>query len=306
MTAAILFGLDEEATAHALALALSTSSGTIGRPPEARTGRWFLFGSAVASGIRAAEAAKQGLQGDLTLLDSDWLERFRGIRFDRTALEAPPLDNLYATLSQKPYCTGRQCLTAGQAFRALVDEGLDATTVTAIRVRVPPIYAGMISVKPDKHSRSASIIGAPLQMALAALKPEGRYLVDRSSVQTDDTLTAYAQRVSVVPDEALQTVFPQQWPAVVEADGPKGTAVKEVFTAYGDPTNRMTEAALADKAHAVLDATLGRGVVTAWLGKAKAAGENAVLCRELAEHFAAAMQETGSTDSRTAIPLTAV
>jgi 2-methylcitrate dehydratase PrpD len=164
----------------------------------------------------------------------------------------------------------------------------------------------MISAKPDKHSRSASIIGAPLQMALAALRPESRYLVDRSTIQGDEELARYAQRVSVVPDETLQSVFPKQWPAIVEADGPKGTAVKEVFTAYGDPTNRMTEAALVDKAHATLDATLGRAAVTDWLGKAKAATENAVLSRRFAEDFAAAMQGTRSTNSRPAIPVTAV
>ncbi len=304
-TASVLFDLDEEAMAHALALALSTSSGTIGRPPEARTGRWFLFASAVASGVRAAQAAQLGILGDLSLLDGDWLERWRGVKFDPAPLKAPPSDQLYATLSQKPYCTGKQCLAAGQAFRALIEEGLDPATVTAIRVRVPPIYAGMVSVKPDKHSRSASLVGAPLQMALAALKPEGRSLVDRSAIQSDEVLARYAERVSIVPDESLQSAFPAQWPAIVEADGPRGTVTKAVFAAYGDPADRMTEAALRDKAHATLDAALGRVAVTQWLSKAKAF-DNATGCRALAEEFGAAMRAMPATNSRAIIRSKAV
>jgi MmgE/PrpD N-terminal domain len=42
-TAAGLFGPDGQATAHALALALSASTAAIGQPPEPRTGRWVLL-----------------------------------------------------------------------------------------------------------------------------------------------------------------------------------------------------------------------------------------------------------------------
>jgi 2-methylcitrate dehydratase PrpD len=78
-TAARLFGLDRDQTAHALSLALMMSAGTIGRLAEGRTGRWFLFAQAVAAGVRAAEAARAGLLGDPALLDGDWMERTRGI-----------------------------------------------------------------------------------------------------------------------------------------------------------------------------------------------------------------------------------
>ena len=302
-TAAVLFDLDEEATAHALALALSASTGAIGRPSEDRTGRWFLFACAVANGVRAADAARQGLRGDLSLLDGDWLERTRGVRLNPEPLQSLPSKNLYSSLSQKPFCTGRQCLAAGQAFRSLIEAGLNPAAATAIRVRVPPIYAGMISAKPDRHSRSSTLIGAPLQLAIAALQPESCFLVDRNSIQTDDALFRYAERISVVPDESLQHVFPRQWPAIVEVDGPQGTIAKEVFVVRGDPADRLTEMDLMNKAHATLDAALGQATVSAWISKVGAVFHDASACGRFAKDFAAAMNSQ-ATNSRAAIAAT--
>jgi 2-methylcitrate dehydratase PrpD len=304
-TAAGLFDLDVEATAHAVALALSASTAAIGRPSDQRTGRWFLFACAVANGVRAAQAARQGLQGDLGLLDGDWLERTRGIRFDPKPLQSQPSASLYSSLGLKPYCTARQCLAAGQAFRSLIEEGLDAAAARAVRVRVPPIYAGMISAKPNRHSRSTTLVGAPLQLALTALRPESRCLVDRTGIQTSETLFRYAERVSVVPDESLQRVFPRQWPAIVEVDSEQGTTSKAVFVVRGDPADRLTEADLVEKAHATLDAVLGRPAVSAWISKAMATFDDASACKRLAMDFAAAMNNNAA-DSRATVAVTTV
>jgi 2-methylcitrate dehydratase PrpD len=304
-TAAGLFDLDAEATAHALALALAASTAAIGRPSDQRTGRWFLFACAVANGVRAAQAARQGLRGDLGLLDGDWFERMRGIRFDPKPLQPPPSVDLYSSLSQKPWCTARQCLAAGQAFRSLIEEGLDPAAAKAIRVRVPPVYAGMISAKPDRHSRSSTLVGAPLQLALAALQPEHRYLVDRTGIQTCEALFHYAERVSVVADESLQRIFPRQWPAIVEVDSPQGTITREVLVARGDPADRLTEADLVEKAHATLDAFLGRPAVSSWISKAMAVFDDASACGRLAKDFAAAMN-SDTADSRAAVAVKVV
>jgi 2-methylcitrate dehydratase PrpD len=288
-TAARLFNLDREATAHALSLALMMSSGAIGRLAEGRTGRWFLFAYAVASGVRAAEAARAGMLGDPALLDGDWMEGTRGIKFDPKPLRAPWVDTVYRSLSQKPYCTGRQCLAAGQAFRELIEEGLDPAQASAIRVRVPPIYAGMISVKPDAQSRSSSLIGAPLQMAIAALRPDAAYLVDRSQLQSDATLGRYAERVSVIPDDAMQDMYPQQWPAEVEVDTPKGTLVRRVVDARGDPSHRLREAELIDKAHRVLDRLLGPAEVARWIDMTSRAMSGDFKLRHLGQTFVDAL-----------------
>jgi hypothetical protein len=56
-----------------------------------------------------------------------------------------------------------------------------------------------------------------------------------------------AELVSVAPDENLQCVFPQQWPASVEVDGPQGTTAKDLLVVARRPSRprRMVE-----KAHA--------------------------------------------------------
>jgi 2-methylcitrate dehydratase PrpD len=217
------------------------------------------------------------------------MERTRGIKFDPQPLRAPGIDTVYRSLSQKPYCTGRQCLAASQAFRELIGEGLDPAKASAIRVRVPPIYAGMVSAKPDPDSRSSSLIGAPMQMAIAALKPEGAYLVDRSGLQSDQALRRYAERVSVVPDERLQEVYPEKWPAEVEVDTPDGMLVRRIVDVWGDPARRLTEVELIDKAHRVLDRSLGHAEVARWIDMTSNAFTGDLALRRFGQTFAEAI-----------------
>jgi 2-methylcitrate dehydratase PrpD len=180
-------------------------------------------------------------------------------------------------------------LAAGQAFRELIEEGLDPAAATAIRVRVPPIYAGMISVKPDPKSRSSSLIGAPLQIAIAALQPDAAYFIDRTGLQSDVTLRRYAERVTVVPDEKLQDVYPQKWPAEVEVDTSKGMLVKRVVDAHGDPSRRLMEAELIDKAHRVLDRSLGHAEVMRWIDMTSRAFNGDLKLRHLGQTFVEAI-----------------
>jgi 2-methylcitrate dehydratase PrpD len=273
------------------------SAGTIGRLAEGRTGRWFLFAQAVASGVRAAEAAKVGLLGDPALLEGDWMERTRGIKFDPAPLRTPWIDTVYRSLSQKPYCTGRQCLAASEAFRELIADGLDPASVSAIRVRVPPVYAGMISAKPDPNSRSSSIIGAPLQLAIAALQPDAAYLIDRTGPQSNAALRKYAERVSVAPEEKLESLFPRQWPAEIEVDTPHGTLVKRVDDSRGDPSRRLTEVELIEKAHRVLDRSFGRSEVKRWIDMTAAAHASEVNLHRLGQEFVAALSAPRAVQS---------
>src|SRR6516164_5262894 len=55
-----LLKLDEEASAHALALALTLAAPTVGHHNAATTSRWFAVGNAARNGLNAALAAQQG------------------------------------------------------------------------------------------------------------------------------------------------------------------------------------------------------------------------------------------------------
>src|SRR5262249_58604998 len=57
--AARLLKLDEEATAHALALALTLAAPAVGHHNAATTSRWFAVGNAARNGLNAAFAAQQ-------------------------------------------------------------------------------------------------------------------------------------------------------------------------------------------------------------------------------------------------------
>ena len=82
--------LTEEQTAHALSLALMLSAGRSGRFHGALPGRSVILAMAVANGIRAAQAAKDGVGGDPALLDGPWLKDAHGIDAKVEALTAGP------------------------------------------------------------------------------------------------------------------------------------------------------------------------------------------------------------------------
>jgi hypothetical protein len=85
-----------------------------------------------------------------------------------------------------------------------------------------------------RQSWSSTLIGAPLQLALAALQLKCcEALLCRTGLGR--------------ADENLQRVFPQQWPASVEVDGPQGTTAKEVLVGRGDPADRLTEGDLVGR-----------------------------------------------------------
>ncbi len=71
--------LSEDATAHALSLALMRTAGRSGRFQGRVPGRSVILGMAVADGVRAAQAAREGVGGDPDLLDGPWLRDAHGL-----------------------------------------------------------------------------------------------------------------------------------------------------------------------------------------------------------------------------------
>jgi 2-methylcitrate dehydratase PrpD len=246
-----LIGLDADAMANALAVALNLMAGGVGRRDAPRPPRWLLFATAVEAGATAARAAQAGFGGDPGLLDgSDWLQATHGISADTEALsEALGERCIYEDLSLKPYCSAKQSIAAADAVRALIADGLEPAEIESIGVRVPPEYAGMISRAASRDDRSSTLVSVAYQIALAILRPEARYSVSRANVPFDDGIVGLAARVSVTADSAssLCADFPARFPAnvVVEAAGRRHE--REVHEAPGDPGRRLDDAALAQK-----------------------------------------------------------
>ncbi len=286
-TAARVFGLNEARAGHALSLAFMLMAGGVGRIHGAPSGRWFLYANAVAAGIAAAVAARADYCGDPTLLDGNWLADTHGIALDRNRLTAGlGAGSVFPALSIKPFCSAKQAIAAVEALRAIVgEEKINTGAIAKIRVRVPPAYAGMIATRAEAGVRQSTMVSVAHQMALAALKPQLLYDVDRTA-PIDAAVRQFSAKVEVMPDAALEPLYPLYWPAEVEMEAGGKTFRRRVVAAAGDPDHPLGGADIGDKAHRVLDSLIGAARVDEWLSMCHGALDGSAACSKLATAFA--------------------
>jgi 2-methylcitrate dehydratase PrpD len=250
--AARMWRLSEDATAHALSLALMLAAGRSGRFHGKLPGRSLLLAIAVTGGIKAAAAAQHGVGGDPDLLDGPWLRDAQGLDADVGALTASLGDaSAYREMSLKPFCSAKQGIAPIEALMMLIDGGLAADTITRVRVRVPPPYARMIATKAEAGSRSSTLVSVAFQLGLAAEHRQRLYDIDRSDITQEAAAQRFAQLVQVFPDESLLGGFPASWPAEIEVDAGDQVFRRRVTAATGDPSRPLDDAQLLQKAQRV-------------------------------------------------------
>jgi 2-methylcitrate dehydratase PrpD len=272
-----MLGLDGTQTAHALSLALMLSSGGIGQFRGDPSGRWFIFGMAVTQGIRAAISAREGLLGDLSLLDGTWFMQTHGIEAKTQPFQRIDLQrSVYSGLSIKPFCSSKQCMASVESLRQILDRGVSPDEITRVAVNVPTAYANMIRTKARPHARSSTLVSAAHQLALAAWKPEGLYDVDRAGSIDDPNIVSFAAKVEVVDDAQLMTRYPEFWPARLEVQAGGKVHHAEITSAKGDPANAFSS---TRKAHRILDGKRGTAAVDRWLAASKHAASRATTVR---------------------------
>src|SRR5262249_42934205 len=141
--------LSEDQPAHALPLALMLTGGRAGRFQGKLPGRSVILAMAVANGVRAAEAARQGVGGDPDLLYGPWLREAQGLEADLGALTAGlGGTSIYTQMTLKPFCSANQAISSVEALMALLHEGLPAKAISKISGRVPTPYALMSHITP--------------------------------------------------------------------------------------------------------------------------------------------------------------
>jgi 2-methylcitrate dehydratase PrpD len=286
-TSARLMGLNEARTGHALSLAVMLMAGGVGRIHGAPSGRWFLYANAVAAGVAAAEAARADYRGDPDILDKTWLTDSHGIALDHERLtEKLGASTVYTALSLKPLCSAKQGIAAIEAFRAILDRGVRAESISKVRVRVPPAYAGMIATRAEPGARQSTMVSVAHQIALAALAAERLYDVDRSTAKVDADVARFASKVEIAADVRLDAYYPQHWPAEVDVEAGGEVYQQRVIEAVGDPEHPLDHAGVIAKAHRVLDPLLGKDGIAEWLQMAGAAFDDTIACRKLAVAFA--------------------
>jgi 2-methylcitrate dehydratase PrpD len=282
-----MHGFDAQRTAHALSLALMLSTRGTGRPHGSPSARWLMFALAVASGLSAVEAVQAGYRGDPVLLDGSGFEDSWGFALDRDHLAAVSLaHSVYPALSMKPFCSAKQSIAAVEALRAILASGIEPQAIAAVRVRVPPAYAGMVALKAQDQVRTTTLVSAARQLALLAFDPGRLYDVDRGTAVTDPALLSFEAKVEIVADAALTQYYPHDWPAEVEVVRTDGSTRRErVIAAPGDPGRPLTDSALDQKAHRLLDRLIGHDGADSLVGTARRGFEDITGCRALARAF---------------------
>ncbi len=265
-----MLGLSEPRMRHALTMAIAQCTGAGGKTSGERPGRWMIFGDAVRRGCLAALAAQDGIDGDVALLDRTWLDNVAGIAgtADAEWITSIGTGNLVDEISFKPHCSAKQALSSIHGLRQLLDDGVTSQSISSIAVSVPTAYAAMIDRKDARSSRIASMVSAPWQLALTALKPELLDDVARDSIAEDASLVEFAKKVTVKADASLDALYPQQYAARLVVELHDESQFREIFVrnSPGDPELGFDADDVLDKCRRVLGNAEDESVIRDMLG----------------------------------------
>ncbi|MFI7123081.1 MmgE/PrpD family protein [Amycolatopsis sp. NPDC049868] len=253
--AAHLLGLNKTATAHALGMAASSSSGVCQWARDGTTEVFFQNANACRAGLVAALLAQEGATGSASAIEGaiGLRQAFGGaqgdvgeprIRLDRMAVTA-------TFFKAHPSCALTQ--EAIDAARQLASQGVDQDAVIAATVhtsgaaaRYPGCDNGSALATPISRQMS-------LQFAVAAALTDGALRPERYTGPLDPGLARLAARTSVVVDPAADRAFPERRDARVTvrfADG--GT-----LSATSRDNVNLTPASIVEKFHTYADPALG-------------------------------------------------
>jgi 2-methylcitrate dehydratase PrpD len=234
--AARLLALDEEASAHALALALTLAAPAVGHHNAATTSRWFAVGNAARNGLNAALAAQQGFTSDRKLLEGRVLPDVLGI----TPAAAALTDGLgkrtaLAEVSFKPWCAARQTMAATQALKDIIAGGVAPAAIDAIAVSVPPPHLKMIDHGVVAGDRASHLTSVQYAMAVAALAPEMAFDVQQTPPDLPPPVRALMAKIKVEADARLLADYPVSWPARLHVAAGSARHARDVTHVPGDP-----------------------------------------------------------------------
>lgn len=216
-TTACALKLDYAVTVHALAIALTMSSGVSGRIRTGLSSRWITLGSAAEAGVMAAFAANNGFAGDEGVLDREGGPLASLFKARARLVEDLGRAFFITRTSLKPYPSARQALSAIEAFRGILTaHAIEPRTIDEVVVHVPGAVAAMINNAQLPVSRLESIVGLQYQMALAAFYPEVLFDVNREFLPDDQEIVDFMKKVLVQRSEELEKEYPRIWPARVE------------------------------------------------------------------------------------------
>src|SRR6516164_4461815 len=221
--AARLFKLDAQASAHALALALTLAAPAVGHHNAATTSRWFAVGNAARNGLNAALAAQQGFTADRKLFEGRVLPDVLG---ERIAL---------SEVSFKPWCAARQTMAATQALKDIIASGVAPAVIDEVAVSVPAPHLKMIDHGVVAGDRASHLTSVQYAMAAAALAPEMAFDVQQTPPDLPPAVRGLMAKIKVEADARLLADYPVSWPARVRVAAGSARHERDVTHVPGDP-----------------------------------------------------------------------
>lgn len=251
-----LLRLPPTQTAHALALALTMASPSVGQHHAATTARWFSVGNAARNGLTAALAAQSGFTADLDILRSRLFPEVYGIEPNIAVMADSVL--VFPNVSLKPWCAARQTMAATQGLREILEAGVRAGDISRVTAHVLPPHLRMIDHGVTAGDRASYLTSLPYQLSVAALQPGTgpEFAIGEPPPST----RAFMARIKVVADETLLADYPSHWPALIVVETASGRQERLINSIPGDPERSFTEDDVQAKFKRFTTAALGTEV----------------------------------------------
>ena len=261
-----LLGLDASQTVHALALALTYTAPGVGHHNAPTTSRWIAAGHAARNGVAAAQAARAGFTADINMLDGGFFPGVYAITPKAAALtEGLGSRDVLAEVSYKPWCAARQTMAATQALKDILDSGVRAADIVAVKATILPPHRRMIDHGVTPGDRASYLTSLQHNMAVAAVAPQLADVLSPKAEDVPPAVGAFMAKITVEADDGLLADYPRQWAAHVAVTTGTGVHEKRVTSIPGDPSRPFGGAEVTAKFRRFAIPVIGEAAATALL-----------------------------------------
>jgi 2-methylcitrate dehydratase PrpD len=256
--AAVLFDLDRDAIAHALAIAASLGAGLIEANRTGGSVKRIHCGWAAHAGLSAAEMARAGLTGPPTAFEGrfGFLQAFLDDHADAAAVTRE-LGSEWELLRVffKPYPSNHFTQAGIDAALELRRQGLGPEDVAEVELGVPGNVLRTIAEPPEEKAAPpngyTARFSGPFTFATALVGGGGLgvYLDDFTDAGVrDERRLALARRVRCVADPECDAIFPFEFPTIARVRTASREHVEvRVLHNRGGPGNPLSDAELRQK-----------------------------------------------------------